>query len=219
VNHYLKHTPETRLSWINSQELKASMVKRLLQPKVLAISAGCLTGLLATAFIGWMYWNTDLQTKRLAELEAKFEQESKVQKQLSAIHTQTVTIGKELTNISSEIQATTSLLTELTKERSYRRLIPPLLLKTLALSITPHIVLSRIDKTDDLWKLTAQTTDNRTGNEYIDSLNHLLQPLDYQVTHSSVSLGEDQLYHINVSMNYQQGLNKKADKQPTKATQ
>ncbi len=207
VNHYLKHTPNSRLSWINSQETKVSILKKILQPKVLLTSAACITGVLALGFIIWMYWNTDLQTKRLVVLENKFIRESKVQAQLTAIYAKSKNIELGLNNVATESEAINRLLIKLAKDRGYRRLTPTILLKTFSLALSQQIVLMQITKVDDVWTIVAKTTDNRTGNEFIDSLNHLLQPLDYQVTYSSVRLTDDQLYEIKVSMDYQSGLN------------
>lgn len=209
ANHFLKHIPGTRLSWINSRESKESTLKRITKPKNIIIAVSSCALIAASGFLVWMYWNGQVQTQRLAELELKFERDSKVKAQLEAIHSQTKTIKTDIATTNQEIDKNLTLVEQLQNDRGYRRLTTSPLLKTMILAIRPQIVLTSINKTEDHWSLTANTTDNNSGNEFINTLMKLIKPIDYQVIDSSVVLADNNLYQIKLSMAYQTGLHLK----------
>lgn len=206
VNHYLKHLPDTRLTWINARESREPTWKKLTRPKNIAIAASVILLCSATGFMGWMHWNTQLQTERLADLNKKYESEMKVKQQLQSLYQENLQLKADIADIARETALTQDLRSKIEKDRSYRVGTTSPLLKAITLGVTMHIALTHIEKQADRYRLEAIASDNNAAQEYVDTLNRFIKPLNYQVIRSDGKVDEHGFQKVIIDIDYQPDL-------------
>lgn len=202
-DHFLKHIQSARLSWISAREIETSLFKKLLQPKVF-IGAGIVCVLTAMlGFLGWMHWNMWHQEARLSELEAKFERELKLKKQFGSIAADQARLKTEILHSQSEVIANDLLLEQLLKIRTREHVIASLLLRALSAVTPDQVYIDKLERNGPEIVIQAYAFDSTQGQIFINALNKVLKPTDYEVQHSKVEdveTAESLTYLIEVSV-------------------
>ncbi|WP_136678587.1 hypothetical protein [Neptunomonas sp. XY-337] len=207
VNHYLKHIPDARLTWINARESQEPAWKKLTKPKNIGIAAGVVLFCAASGFMGWMHWNTDVQTQRLAELERKFDSEMKVKKRLQSLYQENLQLKASIADIAREIELTQALSARVQRNRSYRVGSTAPLLKAITLGVTMDIALTNIEKQADRYQVKAIASDNNAAREYVNTLGRFIKPLNYQVVDSGEFEDQEHGFQtIVIDLDYQPDL-------------
>ena len=207
ANHYLKHMPAKRLSRISAREVKDQAWKSLLTPKRIAMGSGIVVVCSMFGFLGWMYWNTEYYTTRLAALEAKYDQDMALKQQLQAAYGESLDIQQNIQQAIKKEKEIKILLTELQANASYRQESVKSLLKVFALALSPYVAISNVSKEGDVFTLTARSSSNLEGQEFIASVDRLSKPLRYQVSSSNVALGvSGDKYQVSLTLDYNAGL-------------
>lgn len=209
ASHFLQLLPASRVSPIGAKEHKEALWQKAIKPRNLAISATAVLVIGMFSFLGWMQWNTQVQTKRLSDLNAKFEKESKVKKQLQAIYNESLKTRDSMNNTTQETATLTQLLKRLEMDRSHRAANLPPLLKAITLGVTPDVALRSIEKKQDRLFIIAEVSSPTSGQEYVDALTRWVRPVHYQVANSSLPQSDNDDYLLNITLDFKPGLTKR----------
>ncbi|MGY8873228.1 MAG: hypothetical protein ACKVJE_22615 [Pseudomonadales bacterium] len=206
ASHYLQQIPASRISSIEAREQKEPTWKKFLKPRNLALSGAAITLVTMFSFLGWAYINTQTQTLRLNELNAKYERDLKVKQQLQALYSESIQIRTDLTNIKQETLVSQALLNRLELDRSHRAVNLAPLLKAITLGLTPDIALISINKKQDKVTLIAEVSTPALGQEYVETLTRLVRPVHYQVSNSMLLKTDTTRQHFQIELDFKPGL-------------
>lgn len=200
ADHFLKHVPATRLSWIPAKEKEVAAYKKLLSVKVLICTLACVVVMAMLAFLGWMHWKMWQQTARLQALEERFDKDSKLKSQFRAIQSEQATLKVQIADALQEKQANKALLNQLSVQRIHDKSQIKLLLKSLSVSAPDTVFIEKVSSHNGEVLLTGFALSNTDGRLFVSTLNKALKPIQYEVISSDVSKSEDQSlpYVLNV---------------------
>ena len=205
ANHYLGFAEQGRACSVIAKDKEPPIWQKLMQPKILASTAAAIVFLAAFGFLGWMYYNLDVQTNRLVELEQKWDKESKVKQQYSQVKSEYEKLAVDINKVKKEIALNNKLLQYLKNNVLPASVVVPGAVSAIANSINTGVLIERVDMQNELIVIEGRALKTRHANQFANELNKNLKPWRYQVGDTDSKIAEEQTLD-GVYLDYQMRL-------------
>ncbi|MGL1958378.1 MAG: hypothetical protein OCD00_13785 [Colwellia sp.] len=192
ANHFLKFAPQGRACAIPAKDKEPPLWQKLLQPKVMIVTAAGLGLLAATGFIVWMQINLDFQTQRLVELEDKYEKENKVKQQYGKIKSDYKLLEAEINSIQEEIILNDKLYKHLNNELLPASTAVPGALLAIANAINEGVLIEQVSLKTDAIEIDGRALKTHNASLFAQKLNENLRPWRYQVGETQSTQAEEE---------------------------
>ncbi len=202
VRRHLRQVPPGWLNGLEAVEQKKSRLEALRQPKVLLVGGVLLVLVLMLASMAYMWWNTGVQRQRLLDLDARYDQESKLKQQYQQIQAANQRLKEQVLALRSETNSARQILLRSSLDSSFRRVALPLLLQAILNSVSEGVRLLEIRKEGDLLALRLEATSSAEGQEYVARLAKQVRPLGYQAANSSAGNAENGLPLVSFELHF-----------------